>query len=121
MTGDDGGMEMALVLGRRWMQIAAALLAVAIVGAGSAVLKGGLLRAMEDVPLIPRDVLFSDPDRTSVQISPDGRWISFLAPRNGVLNVWVAPADAPDAAAPVTDARAPGELQVTAGPTSIRT
>ena len=105
MTGDDGGMEMALVLGRRWMQIAAALLAVAIVGAGSAVLKGGLLRAMEDVPLIPRDVLFSDPDRTSVQISPDGRWISFLAPRNGVLNVWVAPADAPDAAAPVTDAR----------------
>ncbi|HLS90533.1 MAG TPA: S9 family peptidase [Limnochordia bacterium] len=96
---------MALVLGRRWMQIAAALLAVAIVGAGSAVLKGGLLRAMEDVPLIPRDVLFSDPDRTSVQISPDGRWISFLAPRNGVLNVWVAPADAPDAAAPATDAR----------------
>ncbi len=96
---------MASVLGRRWIQVAAALLAVAIVGAGSAVLKGGLLRAMEDVPLIPRDVLFSDPDRTSVQISPDGRWISFLAPRNGVLNVWVAPANAPDAAAPVTDAR----------------
>lgn len=96
---------MASVLGRRWIQVAAALLAVAMVGAGSAVLKGGLLRAMEDVPLIPRDVLFSDPDRTSVQISPDGRWISFLAPRNGVLNVWVAPADAPDAAAPVTDAR----------------
>lgn len=96
---------MASVLGRHWIQVAAALLAVAIVGAGSAVLKGGLLRAMEDVPLIPRDVLFSDPDRTSVQISPDGRWISFLAPRNGVLNVWVAPANAPDAAAPVTDAR----------------
>jgi Dipeptidyl aminopeptidases/acylaminoacyl-peptidases len=96
---------MASVLGRHWIQVAAALLAVAIVGAGSAVLKGGLLRAMEDVPLIPRDVLFSDPDRTSVQISPDGRWISFLAPRNGVLNVWVAPANAPDAAAPATDAR----------------
>jgi dipeptidyl aminopeptidase/acylaminoacyl peptidase len=52
--------------------------------------------------LIPREVLFGNPDRTSVRISPDGRLISFLAPANGVLNVWVGPIDDPDAAQPVT-------------------
>ncbi len=45
--------------------------------------------------LIPRSVLFSPPERTSVQISPDGSHLSFLAPTNGILNVWVAPVDKP--------------------------
>ncbi len=53
--------------------------------------------------LIPRDVLFGNPDRANVQISPDGKHISFLASVNGVLNVWVAPADDLDAAKPVTE------------------
>ncbi len=52
--------------------------------------------------LIPREVLFGNPDRAAVQLSPDGRYISFVAPWEGVRNVWVAPADAPDAAVPVT-------------------
>jgi len=43
--------------------------------------------------LIPRAVIFGNPDRAAPQISPDGKWISFLAPVNGVMNVWVAPAD----------------------------
>jgi dipeptidyl aminopeptidase/acylaminoacyl peptidase len=43
-------------------------------------------------PLIPRDVLFGNPDRAGSQLSPDGQWLSYLAPVNGVLNVWVAPA-----------------------------
>jgi dipeptidyl aminopeptidase/acylaminoacyl peptidase len=43
--------------------------------------------------LIPRRKLFGDPSRTQANISPDGRWLSWLAPRAGVLNVWVAPAD----------------------------
>ena len=46
-----------------------------------------------DAPLIPRSVLFGNPDRTSVQISPDGTQLAWLAPENGVLNVWVAPRD----------------------------
>lgn len=37
------------------------------------------------------------------RISPDGRHISYLAPANGVLNVWVAPADELTAARPVTN------------------
>ena len=53
-------------------------------------------------PLIPRQLLFGNPDRTSAQISPDGAQLSWLAPRDGVLNVWVAPANDPAAARPVT-------------------
>ncbi len=58
--------------------------------------------AGEPVPLIPRSVLFGNPDRANVQISPDGKRLAFLAPVDGVLNVWVAPVDHPDQAKPVT-------------------
>ena len=56
----------------------------------------------ELTPLIPRQLLFGNPDKASAQISPDGAQISWLAPLEGVLNVWVAPADNPAAARPVT-------------------
>lgn len=54
------------------------------------------------VDLIPRDALFGNPERAAVRLSPDGRHLSWLAPLDGVLNVWVAPADDPAAARPVT-------------------
>ena len=53
-------------------------------------------------PLIPREILFGNPDKAALRISPDGRHLAFLAPVNGVLNVWVAPTSAPEAATPVT-------------------
>jgi dipeptidyl aminopeptidase/acylaminoacyl peptidase len=56
----------------------------------------------DDIALIPRKVLFGNPDRASVQISPDGTHLAWLAPLDGVLNVWVAPRDDLDAARPVT-------------------
>ncbi len=40
-------------------------------------------------PLIPRDVLFGNPERASPQVSPDGSLMSYLAPLDGVLNIWV--------------------------------
>ncbi|HOE45270.1 MAG TPA: hypothetical protein PLY65_00200 [Methanothrix soehngenii] len=40
----------------------------------------------EDGSLIPRQILFGNPDKTSVKISPDGSRKSYLAPVNGVLN-----------------------------------
>jgi dipeptidyl aminopeptidase/acylaminoacyl peptidase len=43
------------------------------------------------VALIPRSVLFGNPERTSPRLSPDGGSLAWIAPRNGVLNVWVAP------------------------------
>jgi dipeptidyl aminopeptidase/acylaminoacyl peptidase len=58
--------------------------------------------AAETVPLIERTKLFGNPTKAGAQLSPDGRWISFIAPRDGVLNVWVAPADTPDQAKPLT-------------------
>lgn len=52
--------------------------------------------------LIPREVLFGNPERSNVQISPDGKYLSWLAPSDGVMNVWVAPADKPEQANVVT-------------------
>src|ERR1700744_3015383 len=43
------------------------------------------------VDLIPRKVLFGNPERTSPQLSPDGTRLAWIAPHDGVLNVWVAP------------------------------
>ena len=53
-------------------------------------------------PLIPRQVLFGNPDRAAPRISPDGRRLAFLAPVDGVLNVWVCPIEKPAAARSVT-------------------
>jgi dipeptidyl aminopeptidase/acylaminoacyl peptidase len=58
---------------------------------------------LDDVPLIPREVLFGNPQRAGARVSPDGKWISFQAPVNGVMNVWVAPADDLDKAYAVTE------------------
>ena len=47
-------------------------------------------------PLIPRTVLFGNPERASPELSPDGRRLAYLAPVNGVLNVWVGTAGGSD-------------------------
>jgi len=45
--------------------------------------------AQSQTALIPRSVLFGNPERTSPEISPDGTMLAYLAPDQGVLNVWV--------------------------------
>jgi dipeptidyl aminopeptidase/acylaminoacyl peptidase len=60
------------------------------------------------VDLIPRQILFGNPERVAPQLSPDGTRLAWLAPRDGVLNVWlteVSPASGVDldAARVVTD------------------
>ena len=57
-------------------------------------------------PLIPRAALFGNPTRAQGLISPDGQWLSWIAPRDGVLNIWVAPASDPEAARAITSATA---------------
>jgi len=58
-------------------------------------------------PLIPREVLFGNPERTLPQISPDGTKISWLAPsKEGVQNIWarsLANFQSPGDAQPVTN------------------
>ena len=55
-------------------------------------------------PLIPLGHFFDNPERALARLSPDGVRISWLAPREGVLNVWVRDA-AGGEAVPVTDDR----------------
>ena len=56
----------------------------------------------ETAPLIPRKVLFGNPDRANPALSPDGTGLAYLAPLDGVLNVWVGPAEDLSSAKPVT-------------------
>ena len=53
-------------------------------------------------PLIPRKLLFGNPEKTQARLSPDGTQLSFLAPLDGVLNVFVGPVGDASAARPVT-------------------
>jgi hypothetical protein len=42
-----------------------------------------------DVDLIPRNIVFGNPEKANPQISPDGSMMAYLAPVNNILNVWV--------------------------------
>lgn len=43
---------------------------------------------------IPLEVLLGNPTRMGLQVSPDGTHLGYVAPVDGVLNVWVGPVDA---------------------------
>ena len=53
-------------------------------------------------PLIPRRMLFDNPAFFGAKLSPDGRFVSWLAPVDKVLNVWAAQADNVSSGQPVT-------------------
>ena len=44
---------------------------------------------MQNNKLIPRDVFFGNPDKMAVKLSPDGSSVTFVAPKDGILNVWI--------------------------------
>ena len=48
------------------------------------------------VPLVPREVLFGNPEKIQPRISPDGKRLAYIAPVDGVLNVWVGDVGAAD-------------------------
>src|SRR5918992_1211413 len=59
-----------------------------------------------NVPLIPREVLFGNPEKVSPRLSPDGERLAYLAPKDGVMNVWIGPVGSPAGGEdfePVTD------------------
>jgi dipeptidyl aminopeptidase/acylaminoacyl peptidase len=45
---------------------------------------------------IPRELLFGNPVRTEARLSPDGRFLAYLAPVDNVLNVWIRTIGAAD-------------------------
>ena len=58
-------------------------------------------------PLIDRDLLFGDPEISGAQLSPDGKFLSFIKPYNGTRNIWVKGLnEAFDKARPMTNDQA---------------
>ena len=41
------------------------------------------------VPIVDREIFLGNPEIAGGQLSPDGRFISFLKPYKGVLNIYV--------------------------------
>jgi len=55
-----------------------------------------------DPNLVARKLLFGNPEKAAAKISPDGKQLAYLAPVDGVLNVFVGPVDDVSKAKPVT-------------------
>jgi dipeptidyl aminopeptidase/acylaminoacyl peptidase len=87
----------------RWRRAALAILVA-----------GGLLPAVtmaqtpgtgkaEPPPILDRELFFGDPEISGAQLSPDGKFISFIKPYKGTRNLWVKRTEEPfNAAKPVT-------------------
>ncbi|MCO5258477.1 MAG: S9 family peptidase [Lentimicrobium sp.] len=50
-------------------------------------------------PLLDRELFFDNPEISGGQLSPDGKFISFVKPYNGVMNIWVKTLEEPFASA----------------------
>ncbi|HTK38431.1 MAG TPA: S9 family peptidase [Pyrinomonadaceae bacterium] len=62
------------------------------------------LAAAQQPALIDREVFFGNPEYAGAQISPDGKFISFIKPFNGTMNIWVKETNAPfTSAKPLTN------------------
>ena len=58
----------------------------------------------QQAPLIDRKLFFGNPEISSAQLSPDGKFLAFRKPLNGVINIWVKGIDEPmSAARPITE------------------
>lgn len=89
--------------GSAFLRSAFAAACAALVLAASAVLPAPA-RAAEPPPLIPRDVLFGNPERSSPRLSPDATRLAWIAPNDkNVLQVWVQTLGQEDAKAVTAD------------------
>lgn len=94
----------------RWSLMSAALLVGGLLVTGCATVDrpaaGAAATSVSlNAPLIPRAALFGNASQLAGQISPDGQHVSWLAPVDGVMNVFVAPVSDPAAARAVTRER----------------
>lgn len=59
-------------------------------------------------PILDRELFFGNPEISGGQLSPDGKWISFMKEYEGIMNIWVKKFDEPfDKARPLTDSKRP--------------
>src|SRR6185503_8506460 len=72
-------------------------------GAGFTLWPAAAMSATQTAPgLVPRRLFFIQPDYGNVRVSPDGSQLAYLAPANGVWNLFVAPVSAPNAGRQIT-------------------
>jgi len=54
-------------------------------------------------PIIDREIIFGDPEISGAQLSPDGKWMSFMKPLDDVRNIWIKQINEPfENAKPIT-------------------
>nr|MBA3650613.1 S9 family peptidase [Chthoniobacterales bacterium] len=77
----------------------------------------GVFAVQAELPsLIPREVIFGNPERSHPEISPDGAQLAWLAPdKNGVVNVWVGASDGGNAHAVTNESHRPIQWYTWAG------
>ncbi len=62
----------------------------------------------QETPVLDRDLFFGNPQISGGQLSPNGKWISFMKEYKGIMNVWVKGFDEPfEKARPLTDSPRP--------------
>lgn len=62
----------------------------------------------QEIPLLDRELFFGNPKISGGQISPDGKYISFMKEYNGIMNIWVKSFNEPfEKARPLTDSKRP--------------
>jgi dipeptidyl aminopeptidase/acylaminoacyl peptidase len=77
-----------------------ALLCTTIVGCTVPLARQG--SATNPVQLIERARMVGNVGRQLSRISPDGQWLSWVAPHGGTINLWIAPIATPDKARQLT-------------------
>lgn len=48
-----------------------------------------------NVPLIERELFFDNPEIAGGRLSPDGKWMTFMKPHKGIMNIWIKKYDEP--------------------------
>jgi dipeptidyl aminopeptidase/acylaminoacyl peptidase len=81
------------------------LCALAAIAVLMAVPVTAMAQVPTEAPLIERIKFFGNPSRVAGRLSPDGKWLAWIAPRDGVLNIWVAPIASPTEGRPLTSER----------------
>ncbi|TWT61509.1 S9 family peptidase [Rubinisphaera italica] len=70
--------------------------------------QGTKIKTQAGSPLLDRELFFGNPEISSGKLSPDGKFISFMKPYQGIMNVWVKEFAEPfDQARPLTDSKRP--------------
>src|SRR5688500_10782324 len=92
---------MSSISARKSLRFVFFLLCVGLMAVASSGL--AMAQGSSQPPLIDRELFFGDPEISGAQISPDGKFISFIKPLKGTRNIWVKKTEDPFASAkPIT-------------------